>query len=177
MISGMYIGEIVRRVLMSLIKEKLLFVGQRAPELLFEKNSFMAKYVSEIDTEHRNDFYFIKKTFKRHFDCKIKDSTDMKIIKMVNSRVSHRAAHLAAVGCATILNRMERSMTAIAYDGTLIRKHPYFLLWMCEKIKQLTNPKFNFRLIESTDGSGRGAAIVAAVAAKRKNVKSKKSSK
>lgn len=48
MISGMYLGEIVRLVLVRLAKEKLLFKGQTSEELL-TPNTFQTKFISEIE--------------------------------------------------------------------------------------------------------------------------------
>lgn len=48
MISGMYLGEIVRLVLVRLAKEKLLFKGQTSKDLL-TPNTFQTKFISEIE--------------------------------------------------------------------------------------------------------------------------------
>lgn len=48
MISGMYLGEIVRLLLVKLTEDKLLFNG-RASELLLTPGSFHTKFISEIE--------------------------------------------------------------------------------------------------------------------------------
>lgn len=48
MISGMYMGEIARQVIVDLVNQGLLFSGEGS-ELLFEKGSFYTKYISEIE--------------------------------------------------------------------------------------------------------------------------------
>jgi hexokinase len=48
MISGMYMGELVRLVLVKLTQEGLLFNG-KCSDMLLEKGSFYTKYVSEIE--------------------------------------------------------------------------------------------------------------------------------
>ena len=52
----------------------------------------------------------------------------------------------------------------MAVDGSLYRFHPHFHDLMEEKIRQLVNPGIKFKLMLSHDGSGKGAAIVTAVA-------------
>lgn len=47
MISGMYMGEIVRVVLVHLAKENLIFSGNY--QAISEQHSFPTKYVSEIE--------------------------------------------------------------------------------------------------------------------------------
>ena len=49
MISGMYMGEIVRLTLERLTSEGLVFVGADRDSLLFERGKFYTKYVSEIE--------------------------------------------------------------------------------------------------------------------------------
>jgi len=48
MISGMYMGEIVRLVLCKLMMQGLLFTRQQSEEL-FEPQRFYTKYISEIE--------------------------------------------------------------------------------------------------------------------------------
>ncbi|KAK8403190.1 hypothetical protein O3P69_000998 [Scylla paramamosain] len=48
MISGMYMGEIARQVLVRLVSDGLLFGGY-ASDILLEKGSFFTKYISEIE--------------------------------------------------------------------------------------------------------------------------------
>ena len=48
MISGMYLGELARIVCMDLVEKKLLFKGQEV-EKFKTKNSFITKFVSDIE--------------------------------------------------------------------------------------------------------------------------------
>ena len=50
MISGMYMGEVVRQVLVDLIEEGLIFTKDNIDKLL-EKGSFLTKYVSEMESD------------------------------------------------------------------------------------------------------------------------------
>ena len=51
----------------------------------------------------------------------------------------------------------------VAIDGSVFRFHPHFPNIMKSRISQLMGIDYNFELMLSLDGSGRGAAIVAAV--------------
>ncbi|CAG2117936.1 unnamed protein product, partial [Medioppia subpectinata] len=170
MVSGLYLGECVRLVLLSLIKEKLLFKGQTPPNLL-NMHSLSAKNVSKIDQDFETGrFTETQKLLNRDF-TKEYTITDLHIISLANSRVSRRAAHLVAVGCATLLNRIQKERNTIAFDGSVIKLHPHFKRWVKEKISQLVKPEIKFNLMLSEDGSGRGAAIVAAVSYRSKRPK------
>lgn len=51
----MYLGELVRLVLVKFTKMGLLF-GGRGSDLLFRKGSFYTKYVSEIESDKPGDY-------------------------------------------------------------------------------------------------------------------------
>ena len=176
MVSGMYLGEIVRHVLLSLIEKNLLFNG-KLPKKLTEKNSYPTKCVSKVDTDsYENGFSTTKKLLNRDFKSINYTETDLRIIYLANNRVSRRAANLVASGCATLINHMKRKDNTIAYDGSVIRLHPHFKVWIKEKIETLLKQSNNesnasFALMLSEDGSGRGAAIVAAVSYRHKRPK------
>ena len=51
----------------------------------------------------------------------------------------------------------------IAVDGSLFRHHPHFHNVMKSRVAQLMGVEYKFDMILSEDGSGRGAALVAAV--------------
>lgn len=55
MISGMYLGELVRLALAKFTEMGLLF-GGRGSDLLFQRGSFYTKYVSEIESDKAGDF-------------------------------------------------------------------------------------------------------------------------
>lgn len=52
----------------------------------------------------------------------------------------------------------------VGVDGSVYRFHPKFHDYMVQKIRQFVKPDIQFELMLSEDGSGRGAALVAAVA-------------
>lgn len=169
MISGMYMGEIVRLVLVKLCKHGLLF-GGRGSEELQTMGRFYTKYVSEIESDVDDHFKNTKQVFD---ELAIPHHTeeDCRIVQHVCCLISTRAAYLASAGIACLLNKMNRPDVAVAVDGSLYRFHPHFHDLMMEKIQQLVHPGIKFRLMLSHDGSGKGAALVAAVADRVKKQK------
>lgn len=55
----------------------------------------------------------------------------------------------------------------MAVDGTLFKKHPQFKCYMQSAMLEVL-PQSNVKLMSSEDGSGKGAALVAAVAVRMK---------
>jgi len=170
MISGMYMGEIVRLVLERLAKDSLLFRGVDADCALFERGKFYTKYVSEIESD-TDEFFRNTKQVLDELQVENYTSEDCKIVKYVCTLISARAAFLAAAGLATLINRLNKQDMTIAVDGSLYRFHPRFHNLMCLKIKELVRPGLKFKLSLSHDGSGKGAALTAAVSLRLRNLK------
>ena len=163
MISGMYMGELVRLVLEKIANAGLLF-GGKWPSGLKKRGKFFTKYVSEIENDPKGKYTNCREVLAEVGMRNVTDQ-DCENVRYVCSVVSRRAAHLASAGIATLLNKMDYDNVTVGIDGSVYRFHPHFHDIMTEKIKQLQNRKFNLMLSE--DGSGRGAALVAAVAAKK----------
>ncbi|XP_049872313.1 hexokinase type 2 isoform X3 [Pectinophora gossypiella] len=165
MISGMYMGELVRLALVKFTKMGLLF-GGRGSDLLFQRGSFYTKYVSEIESDKAGDFTSCMEVLEE-LGLSHATETDMASVRHVCECVSRRAAHLVSAGIATLLNKMNEPRVTVGIDGSVYRFHPHFHTLMCDKIAQLVNPGIQFDLMLSEDGSGRGAALVAAVACRQ----------
>ncbi|KAF8782248.1 hexokinase-2-like [Argiope bruennichi] len=164
MISGMYMGEIVRRIVCQLASEGQIFKG-KLPEKFNTPYAFKSKYVSYIESDCSGKSDEIKKVLQK---MEVENATekDYRILRDVCKCVSTRSAYLVAAGVATLLNKMKRDYTVVGVDGSVYRFHPYFKDLMEMKIRELTDSKYKFDLMLSEDGSGRGAALVAAVAAR-----------
>ncbi|GMT28767.1 hypothetical protein PFISCL1PPCAC_20064, partial [Pristionchus fissidentatus] len=165
MISGMYMGEVVRVVLEALAREQLLFNGEY--EAISAPGCFPTKYVSEIESDMMEDEdQTFQKTYQILEDIGIENvsAIDCANVAYVCSLVSTRAAHMTAAGIAMLLNRMNKKYVTVGVDGSVYRFHPSFPKLLDEKIDQLIKGDLEFALMLSEDGSGRGAALVAAVA-------------
>lgn len=160
MISGMYLGEIVRLVCIEMVSKGLLF-GGIATDKLNEREAFLTKHVSDIES---GDLNKIKKVLEELGDVKASDE-DIEILKKVCQVMSQRAARLATAGLAAIVKKIGRSKCTIAVDGSLFKKHPKFKMYMESTLHELL-PGRHIKLMLSEDGSGKGAALVAAACEK-----------
>jgi hexokinase len=165
MISGMYMGEVARQVLVDLTHAGLLFGGQTSAPLE-EKGRFYTKYISEIEGERRGETTHCRSILEEELGIDNVTDEDCENVRYVCEVVSRRAAHLVSAGIATLLNKIQKKKVTVAVDGSVYRFHPHFHNLMMEKIKQLLKPGLEFDLMLSEDGSGRGAALVAAVASR-----------
>ncbi|XP_018316393.1 hexokinase type 2 isoform X3 [Mycetomoellerius zeteki] len=164
MISGMYMGELTRLVLEKLVNAGLLF-GGKCPNDLRKRGKFFTKYVSEIENDPKGRYTNCRDVLAELGMRNVSDQ-DCENVRYVCSVVSRRAAHLVSAGIAALLNKIEENNVTVGIDGSVYRFHPHFHDLMTAKISELQNYKFDLMLSE--DGSGRGAALVAAVASQRR---------
>ncbi|XP_014219036.1 hexokinase type 2 [Copidosoma floridanum] len=164
MISGMYMGELARLVLEKLTNEGFLFNGKGSCDLR-KRGKFFTKYVSEIESDPKGKYTNCREILG---ELGIRNPTDQDCenVRYVCSVVSRRAAHLASAGIAALLVKMGENNVTVGVDGSVYRFHPHFHDLMVEKIGSLQSYKFDLMLSE--DGSGRGAALVAAVASQKR---------
>ncbi|EMP28571.1 Glucokinase [Chelonia mydas] len=167
MIGGKYIGEIVRLVLLKLVNENLLFHGE-ASEKLKTRGSFETRFVSQIesDADDRKQTYNILTSFEL-----LPSLTDCDIVRMACESVSTRAAQMCSAGLAGVINRMresrseERLKITVGVDGSVYKLHPSFKDQFHATVRQLT-PGCDITFLQSEEASGRGAALISAVACK-----------
>uniref|UniRef100_A0A7N5JL59 Phosphotransferase n=1 Tax=Ailuropoda melanoleuca TaxID=9646 RepID=A0A7N5JL59_AILME len=165
MISGMYLGEIVRNILIDFTKQGLLFRG-RISERLKTKGIFKTKFLSHIESD------CLALLQVRHIlqDLGLKSTCDDSIIvKEVCTVIARRAAQLCGAGVAAVVDKIRENRdldflkVTVGVDGTLYKLHPHFSKVMQETVKQLS-PKCEVSFLQSEDGSGKGAALITAVA-------------
>lgn len=165
MLSGMYLGELVRLVLVKLAKSGHLFKG-KVPQQLDTPHQFFTKFVSEIEAEAPESIAVVREIL---IDIGVDEPSDEDCVtvRYVCELISRRAAHLVSAALATLILKMGDPDITIGVDGSVYRFHPKFHDLMTQKIQQLIPSNFQFRFVLSEDGSGRGAALVAAVASRQ----------
>ncbi|XP_060024620.1 hexokinase-2 isoform X4 [Lagenorhynchus albirostris] len=165
MISGMYLGEIVRNILIDFTKHGLLFRG-RISERLKTRGIFETKFLSQIESDCLALLQV--RAILHHLGL---ESTcdDSIIVKEVCTVVARRAAQLCGAGMAAVVDKIRENRgldtlkVTVGVDGTLYKLHPHFAKVMHETVKDLA-PKCDVSFLESEDGSGKGAALITAVA-------------
>ncbi|CAN7984507.1 unnamed protein product [Ixodes pacificus] len=157
--SGKFMGELVRNVLVKLIREKVLFDG-RASETILTQRSFTTADVSQLEGDDGEGR--AREVLARMGYIRVTEE-DIAIVRHVCGVVSARAALLVSICLAELLNRMDKPNVTVAIDGSLYKHHPKFHRLMTDYTTVLA-PKKPFKLMLAEDGSGKGAGLVAAVA-------------
>ncbi|XP_068927568.1 hexokinase HKDC1 [Petaurus breviceps papuanus] len=165
MTSGMYLGEIVRQILIDLTKHGLLFRGQIS-ERLRTRGIFETKFLSQIESDGLALLQVRRILQQLGLDSTCEDSI---VVKEVCGAVSRRAAQLCGAGLAAIVEKrredrnLEHLKITVGVDGTLYKLHPHFSRILWETVKELA-PQCDVMFMLSEDGSGKGAALITAVA-------------
>ncbi|NXV11347.1 HXK3 protein, partial [Cepphus grylle] len=165
LISGMYLGEIVRYILLALVEKQVLFCGKPCPRLQ-TRDIFKTKFLStiEIDGLALQQVQAILQDLE--LDASFEDSV---LVREVCQTVSLRAAQLCAAGLAAVVEKMRENRglsqlaVTVGVDGTLYKVHPCFSQHLQKMLRELA-PNCTVTFLQSEDGSGKGAALVAAVA-------------
>jgi hexokinase len=159
MVSGMYLGEIARLVIVEMMEQGLLFRGTNL-------SAFSKGYA--LTTEHLSmtsqgsDFF-------AEFDIRDVTVADREAIREICRIVSTRSAKLAGAAIAAVVAWMDANLESdhtIAIDGSLFEKYPGFKDHMTDILHDLFGDRgARIKLELAKDGSGIGAAIIGAVAA------------
>uniref|UniRef100_A0A493TSX6 Phosphotransferase n=1 Tax=Anas platyrhynchos platyrhynchos TaxID=8840 RepID=A0A493TSX6_ANAPP len=151
MISGMYMGELVRLILVKMAKEGLLFRGKLTSDLRTTGSGwfFAHEILTKLGLEPSHE-----DCLATHRICQI---------------VSTRSANLCGATLAAVLRRIkenkgvDRLRSTVGVDGSVYKKHPHFARRLHKTVRKLL-PDCEIRFVRSEDGSGKGAAMVTAVA-------------
>uniref|UniRef100_A0A7N9AN51 Hexokinase-2 n=1 Tax=Mastacembelus armatus TaxID=205130 RepID=A0A7N9AN51_9TELE len=164
MCSGMYLGEIVRQILIDLTKRGFLFRGQIS-ETLKTRGIFETKFLSQIESDRLALLQVRAILQQLGLDSTCDDSI---IVKEVCGTVSHRAAQICGAGMAAVVDKIRENRgldhldITVGVDGTLYKLHPHFSKIFQQTVKELA-PKCDVNFLLSEDGSGKGAALITAV--------------
>lgn len=118
MISGMYMGELVRLALVKFTKAGLLF-GGLGSDLLFKRFQFFTKYVSEIESDKPGTFMNCYDVLE---EIGINHATDEDCasVRFICECVSSRAAYLSSAGIAGLINKMNDPSVTVSFTASVI---------------------------------------------------------
>ncbi|KAL1356564.1 hypothetical protein HN51_008563 [Arachis hypogaea] len=171
LISGMYLGEIARRVLLKMAEEADLFGDSVPPKL---RTQFILR-TPDMSAMHQDTSSDLKVVEKKLRDVLKIDNSSLemrKIVVEVFDIVAIRGARLAAASMVGILKKIGRDTvkdggkqrTVIAVDGGLFEHYAKFRNCLESTVKELLGDEVaeTIAMEHSNDGSGIGAALLAA---------------
>ncbi|CAK9252071.1 unnamed protein product [Sphagnum jensenii] len=169
MIGGMYLGDIVRRMLLKLAREASLFSGE-VPQQLMTPFVLGTPEVSKMHADESIDLRVVAKTLAK-IGIHRTDLHTRRAVHDVCDIVTLRSARLAAAGITGILRKIGRdgkngeyTRTVIAMDGGLYEHYAKFRIYIHAALTELLGEEaVKYVVVEIfKDGSGIGATLLAA---------------
>lgn len=166
MVSGLYIGEMLRLIMVKLHEEGKLFQGQDITELR-QANSLDATFLSIAEMDFSADLSDMREEFEETFS--LSPSVDeMKVCRYLIGLIGTRAARLYACGIAAICKKSDIRKCHVGVDGSVFNKYSGFKDRASQGLRDIFDwPAGEIGLIAlnaSEDGSGVGAALAASLA-------------
>ncbi|VYS52883.1 unnamed protein product [Arabidopsis thaliana] len=170
-ISGMYLGEILRRVLLKMAEEAAFF-GDIVPPKLKIPFIIRTPNMSAMHSDTSPDLKVVGSKLKDILEVQTSSLKMRKVVISLCNIIASRGARLSAAGIYGILKKIGRDATkdgeaqksVIAMDGGLFEHYTQFSESMKSSLKELLGDEVSesVEVILSNDGSGVGAALLAA---------------
>ena len=193
-VSGMFLGEILRRAMLSLTKDPQcqLFKDEDSgtndenSTTTIAENSALYKqwgvdtsFLSLVQADASPGLRIIRQTLAKDLGVDAASAEDAEAVKLLVDAIGKRSARLSAVAIAAIVistgnhipsKSAEDDVVDIGVDGSLVEYYPGFEDYIREALKEIPEigekGEKRIRIGIAKDGSGVGAALIALVAAK-----------
>ncbi|KAL2338022.1 hypothetical protein Fmac_012468 [Flemingia macrophylla] len=171
LISGMYLGDIVRRVLCKMAEEACFFGDDVPPKL---RVPFMLRTpdMSAMHHDSSADLNVVGSKLKNILEISDTSLEVRKVVVEICNIVATRGARLSAAGIFGILQKLgkdtmsngEGQKNVIAMDGGLYEHYTEYSKCLENTLRELVGEEVSESIIieHSNDGSGIGAALLAA---------------
>ncbi|KAG4402989.1 hypothetical protein GLYMA_01G007300v4 [Glycine max] len=170
-ISGMYLGDIVRRVLLKMAEEADFF-GDTVPPKLRIPFILRTYHIVVMHHDTSSDLKVVGNKLKDILEINSTSLKMRKIVVQLCDIVATRGARLSAAGIFGILKKIgrdtikagEKQKSVVALDGGLFEGYKKFRSSLESTLKELLGDEAAemIGIEQSNDGSGIGAALLAA---------------
>ncbi|KAJ1955159.1 hypothetical protein EC988_002036 [Linderina pennispora] len=166
MISGLFLGEVTRNALLSLVDQRLLF-GGRSSDIVNKSYTFDTAYMSEIVADESAELDTVRTVLESTLDIPTTTLLDRKIVKNVCVMIGTRGVRLSAAAMSAVLLArpdMLKNSIHVGIDGSMYQFYPGFEKDLYDVSRVFLGDDFvdnRLKLSLAKDGSGVGAAIVA----------------
>ncbi len=171
MIAGLYLGELFRLVLVDLHDNKScnVFQGQDISKLrkAYTLDSSFLSLIEEDPFENLSD---TSNLFKNELGI-ITNKPELELCRRLAELIGTRAARLSACGVAAICKKKDIKSCHVGADGSVFNKYPHFKARGAVALREILDWKQGEKdlvsILAAEDGSGVGAALIAALTIKR----------
>lgn len=171
MIAGLYLGELFRLVLVDLHDNKSckVFQGQDISKLR-KAYTLDSSFLSMIEEDPFENLTETGDLFRRELGIKT-NKPELELCRRLAELIGTRAARLSACGVAAICKKKNIETCHVGADGSVFNKYPHFKARGAVALREILDwkegQKDPISILAAEDGSGVGAALIAALTIKR----------
>ncbi|KAA8574653.1 hypothetical protein MFRU_030g00440 [Monilinia fructicola] len=175
MIAGLYLGELFRLVLVDLHDNKDIHIFENQDiEKLRKAYTLDSSFLSLVEEDPWENLSETADLFQNKLSI-VATVPELELIRRLAELIGTRAARLSACGVAAIAKKKGYETCHVGADGSVFNKYPHFkargaaalreiLDWPAKKSSKEEDP---IEILAAEDGSGVGAALIAALTLKR----------
>lgn len=171
MIAGLYLGELFRLALVDLHENKdcKVFHGQDISKLK-KAYTLDSAFLSSIEEDPFENLSETGELFHRVLEIQA-SKPELELCRRLAELIGTRAARLSACGVAAICKKKNIQSCHVGADGSVFNKYPHFKARGAVALREILDwPKGKRDPVDiraAEDGSGVGAALIAALTIKR----------
>ncbi|KAM0971005.1 hypothetical protein ACFX15_018407 [Malus domestica] len=166
LISGMYLGEIVRRVLLKMAQETAVF-GDTVPLKLMTPYQLSSPDMAAMHQDTSEDHKIVGEKLKKVFGITSTSPKAREVVSEVCDIVAERGARLSGAGILGIikkLGRIENKKSVVTVEGGLYEHYRVFRNYLNSSVWEMLGNDLSDNVVikHSHGGSGTGALFLAA---------------
>ncbi|RMJ22135.1 hexokinase [Aspergillus sp. HF37] len=171
MTAGLYLGEIFRLALLGVLETHpgAIFRDQDTTSL-HKPYLLDASFLATIEEDPYENLSETSDAFKRILGIKT-TQPELEMIRRLAELIGTRAARLSACGVAAICKKKNIQSCHVGADGSVFTKYPHFKPRGAQALREILDwapeEKDKVSIMAAEDGSGVGAALIAALTIKR----------
>ncbi|KAJ5375595.1 Hexokinase [Penicillium concentricum] len=165
MVAGLYIGEMLRLVMLTMHEKGILFKGQDVSRLR-TANSLETSFLSTVEMDISDSLTDMKEEFKESLNLEL-SLDELKACRHLIGLIAMRAARLYACGIAAICKKKGIRQCHVGVDGSVFSKYSMLKGRAVQGLRDIFDWEPGrldlIALNSAEDGSGVGAALVASL--------------
>lgn len=166
MVAGLYIGEMLRLVLLSMHEQGKLFRGQDISHLRM-KHALDASFLNICESDRTENLEVMRQEFA-HTLTLDPPLDELKVCRYLIGLISTRAARLYACGIAAIHKKNDLRASHVGVDGSVFNKYKGFKERAMQGLREIfdwTSEEQDLIVLRAAeDGSSLGAALAGILA-------------
>jgi hexokinase len=193
-VSGMFLGEILRRALLALVKHpEIAFCRDEHSKdndsgstttiaedsALYNQWGIDTSFLSIVQHDQSDHYRITKQLLQKELGIDAASTEDASAVKVLVDAIGKRSARLSALAIGAVIISTGRLHTDeyvdVGVDGSLVEYYPGFQEYIKEAFREIpeigAEGEKKVRIGIAKDGSGVGAALIALVAASQEEGK------